>query len=169
MHLALTSSAPLFSPSSDDTAIPVVHPSAGHRSNHNSTHARPRHRIALVMRFLALKPTILFRGERMSTLHPNEIRDYLQRAPKRFYFDGGRMVNTTHVRLKWLSEIARGTIDVKINRRAGIPDPWKPFHNPVANSRNRHHSNELRKHGLRSMVRHSNWPCNQATTATQTA
>lgn len=104
----------------------------------------------------------------MSTLHPNEIRDYLQRAPKRPYFDGERIVFTTHVRLKWLSEIARGTIDAKINRRAAVPDPWKPFRNPVVNSRNRHHSNELRKRGLRSMVRHTNLPGYRSTKSKQT-
>ena len=57
----------------------------------------------------------------METLETNEIRDYLKRAPKRMYFDGRRMVNTMHVRFKWLSEIAIGTLDERINRRAGNP------------------------------------------------
>jgi hypothetical protein len=70
--------------------------------------------------------------ENMEHIDTNEIRDYLKRAPKkRWTFDGRRMVNTTHVRLKWLSSIAIGTIDARINRRAGITDHWRPFHNPV--------------------------------------
>jgi hypothetical protein len=94
----------------------------------------------------------------MNSLPTNEITDYLQRAPKKFYFNGTSMVNTSHIRLKWLSGMASGTIDQKINRRAGIDEQWKPFHNPVQKSRQRQHSNQLRKLGQRSMVRHENWP-----------
>lgn len=71
-------------------------------------------------------------------LHPNEIRDYIARAPKRWSFDGRRMVNNSHVRLKWLADLARGTLDERINRRAGITNMWRPWHNPVFNSVQRH-------------------------------
>lgn len=74
----------------------------------------------------------------MEALETNEIRDYLKRAPKRMYFDGRRMVNTMHVRLKWLSEIALGTIDERINRRAGNPSRWEPWRFPVASAIRRH-------------------------------
>lgn len=80
-------------------------------------------------------------------VHPNEIRDYLQRAPRRLSFDGTRMVNHTHVRLKWLADIARGPIDERINRRAGIEPQWRPFCNPVWSSIRRHARNERRKRG----------------------
>jgi hypothetical protein len=66
-----------------------------------------------------------------SDIHPNEIRDYLQRAPKRWSFDGKRMTNHTGARLKWLHELCRGTLDERINRRAGLVDEWRPFCNPV--------------------------------------
>lgn len=71
-------------------------------------------------------------------IHPNEIRDYIARAPKRWAFDGRRMVNNTHVRLVWLADIARGTLDDRINRRAGIVELWRPWHNPVFKSVARH-------------------------------
>lgn len=48
----------------------------------------------------------------------NEIRDYLNRAPRKWEYRDGRMLNNTHARLKWLSEIAIGSIDQRINRRA---------------------------------------------------
>lgn len=82
-------------------------------------------------------------------MHQNEIRDYLQRAPKKWFYDGLSMVNTTHVRLKWLSEIARGTLNERINRRAGIVEAWKPFTYPVGSACRRHHRNEMRKRGVR--------------------
>ena len=72
-------------------------------------------------------------------LHPNEIRDYLARAPHRFHFDGMRMVNNTAARFAWLASIASGTLDQRINRRAGIADDYKPFKYPVYSSQKRHH------------------------------
>jgi hypothetical protein len=71
-------------------------------------------------------------------LHTNEIRDYLARAPKRWTFDGHGMTNHTHVRLKWLCALARGTLDEKINRRAGIVPVWRPWANPVWSAIRRH-------------------------------
>lgn len=68
----------------------------------------------------------------------NEIRDYLNRAPKRRQFDGGRVVNTTHVRFAWLCQIAFGTLDERINRRAGLVFPWEPWKNPIGTSIRRH-------------------------------
>jgi hypothetical protein len=69
----------------------------------------------------------------------NEIRDYIERAPKRgLFFNGAQIVSTMHVRLKWLSEIAHGTIDQRINRRAGIVID-RPFYKyPVGSSIARH-------------------------------
>ena len=84
-----------------------------------------------------------------SAVLQNEIRDYLARAPRRFHFDGARMVNTTCVRLKWLSDIARGTLDERINRRAGLQSPWIPWQHPVQSAIRRHHRNEQRKLGMR--------------------
>jgi|JI10StandDraft_1071094.scaffolds.fasta_scaffold421056_2 hypothetical protein len=69
----------------------------------------------------------------------NEIRDFLNRAPKRFAFNGQRVVYSTHARLKWLADIARGTIDERINRRAGThfkEHPWP--HTPTNKARARH-------------------------------
>ena len=77
-------------------------------------------------------------------LDQNEIRDYINRAPKRLRFDGGRMVNTTHVRLKWLAQIAIGTLNERINRRAGQADQWTPWKNPVGSA--------IRRHGRRQAV-----------------
>jgi len=82
-----------------------------------------------------------------TTLQTNEIRDYLARAPKRWTFNGGRMVNHTFARLSWLADISRGTLDARINRRAGILDEWKPWHSPVASSMRRHHRRALRREG----------------------
>ena len=80
-------------------------------------------------------------------LQTNEIRDYLARAPKRWTFNGARMVNHTFARLSWLADLARGTLDARINRRAGIPDDWKPWHNPTDSSIRRHHRRALRLAG----------------------
>ena len=79
------------------------------------------------------------------TLHPNEIRDYLLRAPRRFHFDGMRMVNNTAARFAWLAQIASETIDQRINRRADITDAYKPFKYPVYSSQQRHHRRQMIK------------------------
>lgn len=72
-------------------------------------------------------------------MHINEIRDYLERAPKRWHFDGLRMVNNTATRLRWLTSIATGTLDEKINRRAGHVDEWIPWKLPrVVSAKQRH-------------------------------
>lgn len=84
----------------------------------------------------------------MSNLHANEIRDYVARAPKKWEFRGSQMVNHTHVRLVWLSSIARGTLHERINRRAGITSPWRPYCNPVTSAIRRNGRNNLRKAGL---------------------
>lgn len=78
-------------------------------------------------------------GTLTEALHVNEIRDYLDRAPKRWHFDGSRMVNNTAVRLRWLVSIASGTLDERINRRAGRTDEWKPWKaSPVVSALQRH-------------------------------
>lgn len=74
---------------------------------------------------------------------PNEIRDYLRRAPKKWSFDGARMVNHSHARLVWLASMAQGTLDEKINRRAGIAEAWQPWHFPVDSARRRHNRRQL--------------------------
>ncbi|ABD71996.1 hypothetical protein Rfer_4310 (plasmid) [Rhodoferax ferrireducens T118] len=71
-------------------------------------------------------------------LHPNEIRDFLARAPKRRSPNGQGFVNNTHSRFKWLCDIAHGTLNEKINRRAGVSDPCKPWVNPVWSAIRRH-------------------------------
>ena len=70
-------------------------------------------------------------------LHSNEIRDYLLRAPRRRTVQDGKLINTTHVRFKWRSELASGTIDSKINRRAGL-NRFKPWDCAVQKSIRRH-------------------------------
>lgn len=78
-------------------------------------------------------------------LEQNEIRDYLSRAPRRFHFDGMRMVNNTAARLSWLASIASGTLDQRINRRAGINDVYRPFKYPAYSSQKRHHRRQMVK------------------------
>jgi hypothetical protein len=78
-------------------------------------------------------------------MQTNEIRDYLERGPKRLYFRDGRMVNTTYVRLIWLSTIARGLLDEKINRRAGIIFEWRPFARPVNAAIRRNRVKQLKR------------------------
>lgn len=68
-------------------------------------------------------------------MHTNEIRDYIQRAPKRWqYQHDGSMVNNTGARLKWLCTLCQGTLNERINRRAGIVEAWIPWKNPVHSS-----------------------------------
>ena len=78
-------------------------------------------------------------------LDPNEIRDYLSRAPRRFHFNGMRMVNNTAARFSWLASIASGTLDQRINRRAGINDVYRPFKYPAHSSQKRHHRRQMVK------------------------
>ena len=83
------------------------------------------------------------------TLDHNEIRDYINRAPKRVRFDGKQIIWNTAARLKWLADIARGSIDDRINRRAGVVDahgPWKPC--PVYKAKQRNRVNAFRKCGV---------------------
>lgn len=80
-------------------------------------------------------------------LHINEIRDYLNRAPKRFHYNGSGMVNNTYSRLVWLSSIAYGTLDEKINRRAGAISKYYPWKNPSFSAARRNQRNNLRKLG----------------------
>lgn len=87
----------------------------------------------------------------MTDLHPNEIRDYVQRAPKKWHFDGCRMVNNTYARLRWLAEIAHGTIHERINRRAGAVQRWRPFCDPVYKAVLRNKRRILRRAGLQPM------------------
>lgn len=71
----------------------------------------------------------------------NEIHDYRQRAPARCTVDQltGKVKWHTHARLAWLTDISRGSIDERINRRAGIvPDPFKPFHCATQSAVRRH-------------------------------
>lgn len=85
-------------------------------------------------------------------MHPNEIRDYLERAPKKWSFNGHLMVNNTRSRYLWLAVLLRGPLDERINRRAGLVMDLLPWKNPVHSSCRRHHRNELRKQGRRSQM-----------------
>ena len=83
-----------------------------------------------------------------SALLPSEIRDYLARAPKKWELRGSELVNSRHARLVWLSSIAHGTLHERINRRAGITCPWRPYCNPVTGAIRRNGRNNLRKAGV---------------------
>ena len=84
----------------------------------------------------------------------NEIRDYIQRAPARCVFNGRQIVWNTHSRLQWLASLARGSIDDRINRRAGIVDNYQPWKmSPEHKACRRHRINEFRKRGIRLLNR----------------
>lgn len=78
-------------------------------------------------------------------MNQNEIRDYLERAPKRWTFRCGRMVNHTQARLTWLASLAEGTLNERINRRAGWANDWKPWKNPTYKAVARHKRKMARK------------------------
>jgi len=80
----------------------------------------------------------------------NEIRDYIARAPRPWRFVDGRMVCASYARLSWLATIARGTLDSRINRRAGMLQEFRPWHYPVQGSIRRNIRNNLRRAGHRS-------------------
>lgn len=90
-------------------------------------------------------------------LDQNEIRDYIARAPNKWCFNGRVMVNNSRVRLIWLSDIARGTLHEKINRRAGIKDEWHPWKmSPAVAAMQRHQRRQLViKFGRRGPNQHS--------------
>ena len=90
----------------------------------------------------------------MALLEQNEIRDYIQRAPARCAYNGSQIVWNTHSRLVWLASLARGSIDERINRRAGLVadyQPWKT--SPACKARRRHRINEFRKRGIKLVNR----------------
>ena len=90
----------------------------------------------------------------MALLEQNEIRDYIQRAPARCVYNGSQIVWNTPSRLVWLASLARGSIDDRINRRAGILDeqqPWKT--SPTHKASRRHRFNEFRKRGIKLVNR----------------
>lgn len=92
--------------------------------------------------------------KKSSDLCVNEIRDYINRAPARCVFNGHQIVWNTHARLKWLADLARGSIDDRINRRAGIIDVYQPWKtSPTIKAQNRHRNNEFRKRGIRLVNR----------------
>ena len=78
-------------------------------------------------------------------MQTNEIRDYLERAPKRYHYNGQGIVNNTYARLAWLATIARGTLDKKINRRAGIKNEYIPWKNPVYSAIKRHKRRNVKR------------------------
>lgn len=97
---------------------------------------------------------MLSNTKKSTELTINEIRDYINRAPARFVFNGHQIVRNTHARLKWLADLARGSIDDRINRRAGIVDVYQPWKtSPTIKALNRYRSNELRKRGIRLVNR----------------
>jgi hypothetical protein len=68
----------------------------------------------------------------------NEISDYVARAPKRWLFTGFQIVNSDPARLAWLLRLAQGTVDEKINRRAGTDMSIQQWKHPVSSSMRRH-------------------------------
>lgn len=78
-------------------------------------------------------------------LHENEIRDYLARAPKRWHFNGACMVNNTRARYKWLESLCQGTLNERINRRAGLVEQRFPWGNPVHSAVRRHRRKVLKQ------------------------
>jgi len=72
-------------------------------------------------------------------IHVNEIRDFLNRAPKRKLGNGPRFFNPAVVRYRWMAEISSGSIDVRIQRRAGLEDRHADYYKPIrkAIARNR--------------------------------
>lgn len=84
----------------------------------------------------------------MAELNGNEIRDYVERGPKRRAYSGSRVVNNTRARYIWLADLARGTLNERINRRAGVREEPKPWAFPVGSSTRRHRRRqEIIQHG----------------------
>lgn len=79
-------------------------------------------------------------------IDPNEIRDYLNRAPKRREIRKGGFVNNTSARFVWLAALcSHGTLHERINRRAGIVDVFRPYTNPVWKACDRHLRKQLKR------------------------
>ena len=90
----------------------------------------------------------------MALLATNEIRDCIQRAPARCVFDGRQIVWNTHARLVWLASMAHGSIDDRINRRAGLIYEFKPWMMSAEyKATRRHRINEFRKRGIKLVNR----------------
>jgi len=98
----------------------------------------------------------------MAKLIQNEIRDFLVRAPRRqWFFNGRRMHNYAHCRKLWLEDIARGTIDERINRRSGLKvfasiqyAPWRGPYSAIKRNKRR----QLQRSGLRAFC-HAHVAC----------
>ena len=82
----------------------------------------------------------------------NEIKDFINRAPKRIRFDGTSIINYNQIRHEWIQSIDSGSIHERINRRSGYSYPIPPLYAPwrgVQASIRRHRRNQFRKEGLR--------------------
>ena len=82
----------------------------------------------------------------------NEIRDFIERCPKRIRFDGTSIINYDSIRHDWIRYIDSGSIHERINRRSGYIYPIPPRYAPwrgVRASINRHRRNQFRIQGLR--------------------
>lgn len=79
------------------------------------------------------------------------IQQFIKKAPsKRLSFNGCQIISHDLVRQQMFNQLLTGSIDQRINRRAGLKtqfNPWKS--SPVSKSRYRHRKNELRKRGIR--------------------
>ena len=87
----------------------------------------------------------------------NEIRDFINRAPRRWRFDGFSIQNYATICREWMTEIDSGTIHERINRRSGYSYPIPPQYAPwrgVHASIRRHRRNQFRIMGLRWEYRH---------------
>lgn len=90
----------------------------------------------------------------MTILLQNEIRDFLQRAPRRNWcFVGDHLINYEGCRSLWFASLLQGTIDERINRRAGLKVfaavPYAPWRGPYSAIK-RHKRRQLQRCGLRS-------------------
>ena len=87
----------------------------------------------------------------------NEIRDFIERCPKRIRFDGSSIIYYDKIQRLWIEDMDSGSIHERINRRSGysypIPPPYAPWRG-VRASVCRHRRNQFRKEGLRWEYQH---------------
>ena len=87
----------------------------------------------------------------------NEIRDFIERCPKRIRFDGTSIINYDKIRREWIKDIDSGSIHERVNRRSGYKVHCPPFYaswRGVRASIQRHRRNQFRKEGLRWEYQH---------------
>lgn len=80
-------------------------------------------------------------------MNTNEIRDYVERAPRRRHMIGQRLVNNTRARFLWLADLAKGTLDERINRRAGVLDTFRPWAGDLVARAQARHARKIARKG----------------------